>query len=116
MILLVTLWTAELYWVQSVTLVYPNIPGPRFAFFRAPKIRLVLDLLFVSALSLWLRPRWLVVTLVGSSLAYLGLVTYFHYFLRPLSFWTLATSWREGLQLSGFVFDLFPKRWRWGCW
>ena len=81
----------------------------RFAFFRAPKIRLVLDLLFVSALSLWLRPRWLVVTLVGSSLAYLGLVTYFHYFLRPLSFWTLATSWREGLQLSGFVFDLFPK-------
>lgn len=106
---IVLIWTVELYAVQARTLIYPNEVGARFAYW-APKARLVLDLLFISALTVWFRPRWLCVIMVGSFFAYLGLVTYFQYFQRPISLLTIFTNWREGIEISGFALDMFPKR------
>lgn len=109
MALFVLFWTAELFAVQEITLVYPNETGPRFAFW-APKIRLALDLLFISILALSLRPRYLRLLLVGSFLVYFGLITYHRYFAQPLTFLTIRSAWREGLQLGGFVMNLVPIR------
>jgi peptidoglycan/LPS O-acetylase OafA/YrhL len=105
---LVLIWTVELFVVQATTLVYPNEVTPRFAFW-APKIRFALDLMFILALTLVLKRRILAVVIAGSFLVYLGLVTYHHYFLRPLSLTTLSSNWREGLDLGAFALDLFPK-------
>lgn len=105
---LVLIWTVELFVVQATTLVYPNVITPRFAFW-APKIRFVLDLMFISLLALLLKRRFLAVALAGSFLVYLGLITYHHYFLRPLSLTTLSSNWREGMDLGAFALDLFPK-------
>jgi hypothetical protein len=102
-------WTIELYVTQEITLVYPNETSASFAFW-APKIRLALDLLFVLTLTLLLRRRWLCVVVAGGFFAYLGLITYFEYFLRPLSLLTILGNWREGVHLSEFALDLFPKR------
>lgn len=102
-------WTIELYVTQEITLVYPNETSARFAFW-APKVRLALDLLFVLTLTFLLRRRWLCVVVAGGFFAYLGLITYFEYFLRPLSLLTILGNWREGMHLSGFAIDLFPKR------
>lgn len=107
MAVFILVWTVELYLVQSNTLVFPNAMGPRYAFW-APKIRLALDLLFISTLSIALRRRWLVLIVIASFLAYLGLMTYFKYFFRPLSLLTIITSWREGIHLSKFALDMIP--------
>ncbi len=107
--LFVLVWTVELYFVQAVTLVYPNEVGPRFAFL-APKIRLALDLLFISTVAIWFPRRWLYWMVVGAFFAYLGLITYYQYFNRPISILTVVTNWREGLAVGGFALDLFPKR------
>src|SRR6478672_373239 len=107
MTLFVLTWTIELYVVQDVTLIYPNETTLRFAFW-APKIRLALDLLFVTCLKLCLRRRWLAVLVILGYFAYLGLLTYFHYFQRPLSMLTIFGNWREGVQLSGFALNLIP--------
>ncbi|HTM52905.1 MAG TPA: LTA synthase family protein [Pirellulales bacterium] len=107
MTLFVLTWTIELYVVQDVTLIYPNETTLRFAFW-APKIRLALDLLFVTCLTLCLRRRWLAVLVILGYFAYLGLLTYFHYFQRPLSMLTIFGNWREGVQLSGFALNLIP--------
>jgi hypothetical protein len=104
----IMMWTAELYLVQKITLIYPNATGDRFAFW-APKIRLALDLLFVSALTIWLRRRWLCLIVTGAFFAYLGLITYFQYFHRPISVLTIFGNWQEGMQLSGFALNLFPQ-------
>ncbi len=105
----ILVWTIELYTVQAVTLVYPNATGERFAFW-APKIRLALDFLFIAALTCWLPRRWLSVVVVGAFFSYLGLITYFKYFLRPLSLLTILGNWREGTQVGGFALDMFPRR------
>jgi hypothetical protein len=102
-------WTVELYAVQAVTLVYPNETTARFAFW-APKIRLTLDLLFVLGLTFWLRRRWLCGVIVGAFFAYLGLLTYFHYFQKPLSLLTIFGNWREGLHMGEFALNLIPLR------
>jgi len=102
-------WTIELYVTQEITLVYPNETSALFAFW-APKIRLALDLLFVLTLTFLLRRRWLALVVAGGFFAYLGLITYFEYFLRPLSLLTIFGNWREGMRLSEFALDLFPKR------
>ncbi|MEX2113436.1 MAG: LTA synthase family protein [Pirellulales bacterium] len=108
MLVFIGVWTIELYWLQAVTLVYPNDTGARYAYW-APKIRLALDLLFITTLTLSLRRRWLFVAAIGSSLAYLGLLTYFKYFLKPLSLLTIMTNWREGLKVGGFAWDMYPR-------
>lgn len=107
MLVFVLTWTIELFVVQGYTLVFPNEMGRRFAFW-APKIRFVLDLLFISTLSIVLRRRYLVAIVIASFFVYLGLVTYFQYFLRPLSLLTILTTWREALQVGGFGPDVFP--------
>jgi hypothetical protein len=99
-------WTLELFIVQDYTLVFPNNVGARFAFW-APKIRFVLDLLFIATLSIVLRRRWLIFVTIGSSLANLGLITYFQYFLKPLSMVTILSTWREAVQVSGLGADIF---------
>ncbi len=104
----ILVWTIELYAVQAATLVYPNATGARFAFW-APKIRLALDFLFISALTCWLPRRWLNVLVVGAFFSYVGLMTYFKYFLRPLSLLTILGNWREGTQVGGFALDMFPR-------
>ncbi len=101
-------WTIELYVVQAATLVYPNETGARFAFF-APKIRFVLDLLFVVSISFLFRRRWLAVIVCGAFFANLGLVTYFQYFRRPLSLLTLFANWREGSEVSLIGPGLFSQ-------
>jgi hypothetical protein len=106
---IVLVWTVELYAVQAKTLIYPNEVGARFAFW-APKIRLSLDLLFISVLTIWFRRKWLYAILVAAFFVYLGLVTYFQYFQRPISLLTIFTNWREGLEVGGFALDLFPMR------
>lgn len=108
MAVFVLLWTVELYMVQARTLVFPNEVGPHFAFW-APKIRLVFDLLFISALTIWFRRRWLSLIVIGAFFVYLGLITYHQYFQRPISILTVFTNWREGLEVGGFALDLFPK-------
>lgn len=108
MIALVVVWAVELFAVQAATLVYPNETSVRFAFW-APKIRLALDLLFIAILVVFLGRRLLSIAMLASFFAYLGLVTYHHYFLRPLSFSTLTSNWREALGLKSFAVDLFPK-------
>ena len=108
MSLFVLVWTLELYIVQSVTLVYPNEGGARFTFW-APKIRLVLDVLFIATLTIWFRRRLLVACVIASFFAFVVLVTYHDYFFRPLSLLTIMSNWREGLQVGGFARDMFPK-------
>jgi Sulfatase len=102
-------WTIELYAVQAVTLVYPNETTARFAFW-APKIRLMLDLLFVLGLTFWLRRRWLCGVIVAAFFVYLGLLTYFHYFQKPLSLLTIFGNWREGVHMGEFALNLIPLR------
>ncbi len=109
MAVFVATWTVELYMVQALTLIYPNETSASFAYW-APKIRLVLDLLFVSTLTFSVRRRWLCVIVAGAFFVYLGLTTYFQYFQRPLALMTIVANWREGLHLSGFALNLFPKR------
>lgn len=109
MLAFVLLWTVELYAVQSATLVYPNETGERFAMW-APKIRFVLDLLFISTLTVLLRRRWLIISVIASFFIYLTLLTYFHYFLKPLSILTVWNNWSEGLRAGSLGLDVFPKR------
>jgi hypothetical protein len=109
MAIFVLAWTIELFLVQAATLVYPNVPGVNFAFW-APKIRFVIDLLFVLSLTFWLRRRWLCIIVAVSFCSYLILITYFQYFSRPLSLLIIVHNWREGLTVGGFALDLFPKR------
>jgi hypothetical protein len=109
MVVFVLAWTIELFVVQAITLVYPNDTSSKFAFW-APIIRFVLDLLFISTLTVVIRRRWLLPMVTASSLIYLVLITYHQYFLRPLSLTTILSTWREGLQVGGFALDLFPKR------
>jgi hypothetical protein len=108
MLVFILTWTIELFVLQAVTLVYPNETSERFIFW-VPKIRFVLDLGFITVLTMALRRRWLVVAVIGSFFVYLGLLTYFKYFLKPLSFLTMITSWREGLKVAGFAWDMFPR-------
>jgi phosphoglycerol transferase MdoB-like AlkP superfamily enzyme len=77
--------------------------------FWAPKFRFFLDLGFITTLTLLVKRRWLAVSVIGSFFVYLGLMTYFKYFLKPLSLLTILTSWREGLQMGGFAWDMFPR-------
>jgi len=108
MAVFIAAWTMELHVVQGYTLVFPNEVGARFAMW-APKIRLVLDLLFIAALTIALRRRLLIVAVIASFFIYLGLITYYSYFLKPLSLLTLMSSWREGLAVGGFALDMYPK-------
>jgi hypothetical protein len=49
------------------------------------------------------------VAVVASFFIYLGLITYYGYFLKPLSFLTFLSSWREAVVVGGFALDMYPK-------
>ena len=72
MLVFIGVWTAELWTVQEITLVYPNEVSAKFAMF-APKIRLLLDILFITTLSFWLRRRWLSLIVIGVFFAHVPL-------------------------------------------
>ena len=108
MLVFIATWTAELYTLQAETLVYPNVTTDKYKTW-APLIRGTLDLLLISAVTMALRRRWLVLAAFASFFVYLILLTYFNYFLRPLSLLTIVTSWREGMEVGGFAWDMFPR-------
>ena len=108
MLLFIVTWTIELYWLQAHTLVYPNETSASYNMW-APKIRLALDVLFISGVTFALRRRWLIPTVIASSVIYLSLLTYFKYFHKPISLLTMTTNWREGMHIGGFAWDMFPR-------
>ncbi len=108
MSVLVLVWTTELYVVQWITLVPAQGATARFEAI-APVIRLGLDLLFISALCLALGRRWLYAILGVSFFAYLGMITYYQHFGRPISLLTILSQWSEGLQVSDAAVEEFPR-------
>ena len=109
LISLVAIWATEIYWVQYSTLVGAQSGGPRFDYF-APKIRFLLDVLFIAFLCVTLRRSLLAIALVASCLICLLLVTYTNYFQRPLSLLTVVSSWREGMQYGHLAMAWIPPR------
>lgn len=103
------LWTMELFLVQTATLIPAQEIGPRLAVW-GPRIRFVLDLLFASTLTMLLPRVALVVVSMGAFAIHLGLLTYFAFFQRPISSLTIFSNWWEGVQLSGFAANLFPRQ------
>ena len=89
------IWVAQLWLVQAKPLVSPQDAGPRFSAV-APFVRVVFDLLFVGIFCFALGRVGLVVTALASFGIDLFLVTYWHYFSRPLSMLTVVHQWGEG--------------------
>jgi hypothetical protein len=107
MSVLILVWTTELFVVQQLTLDSLN-QRPRFLFV-ASKIRFVLDLLFIGGLCIALGRRALYAMLVASYFAYLGLLTYFEYFERPISLLTILNQWSEALTVGDAALGIFPR-------
>ncbi len=116
-LLFIALWTGELFVVQAITLISPQEDSPRFLRW-APRIRLCLDLSFVTAIVL-LVPRALGVDVAAVMLAivsvivfvvHLALLSHYYYFLRPLSALTMFTNWHEGVSSGGYRFIRHPRR------
>ena len=103
------LWTGMLYAVQRETLISPQDSTPRFARW-APKIRLLIDLCFTTAISMVLPRAGLVIVSVIVFFAHSGLIAYFQYFHRPLSALSLYHSWREGAKASRHAISARAKR------
>jgi Sulfatase len=99
MLAFIALWTAGLFTVQAMTLVSPQDSSPQFARW-APRIRLLIDVCFTTAITMFLPPAGLVIASMLVFLAHLGLMAHFQYFLRPLSALTLYHNWREGAKAS----------------
>ncbi|HEV3416246.1 MAG TPA: hypothetical protein VG056_05520, partial [Pirellulales bacterium] len=99
MLAFIALWTAGLFTVQALTLVSPQDSTPRFARW-APRIRLLIDVCFTTAIAMFLPPVVLAMVSVMVFFAHLGLMAHFRYFLRPLSALTLYHNWREGAKAS----------------
>ena len=103
----IAVWTAELFLVQAATLVSPQDNSPRFARW-APRIRLLIDLSFVVAVTALVPRWWLLGISVAAFFVNLGLVSHYQYFLRPLSALNAFHNWREGVRFSGHRFTLRP--------
>jgi len=108
-LLFIAIWTAELFVIQAITLVSPQENSPRFLRW-APRIRLLMDLAFVTALVMLLPPIALAVVSVIVFFVHLGLLSHYQYFLRPLSALTMFTNWREGVTTGGYTFFRQPRR------
>src|SRR5260370_5399995 len=103
------LWTGMLFAVQRETLISPQDSTPRFARW-APRIRLLIDLCYTTAISMILPRAGLVIVSVIVFFAHSGLIAYFQYFHRPLSALSLYHSWREGAKASRHAFSARAKR------
>ncbi len=103
------IWCFELFWIQSITLLNAQSGGPQFDFW-APKIRLALDLCFVTAICSLMRVRVLAVIAIASLLLNAPLAAYTNYSSRPLSMLTILSTWREGLGMAPFLLAWVPLK------
>ena len=101
-------WLIELFWVQGTTLVTSHSGGPQFNYW-APKIRLLLDAFFIGSLCTLFRVRLLAIVAVLGFVLNLALVSYTNYFHRPLTMYTVFSAYREGAQMSRFIWEWLPK-------
>ena len=105
-------WVGELFFVQATTLHSPQESGAKFLRW-APRIRLLLDVCFVVAVTM-LTPRiGLMAICCVVFVVHLGLLSHYDYFLRPLSALSLIHNWREGTRLGGNTLPHRPKRATW---
>ena len=65
--------------------------------------------MLISGVCLAFRRRWLIPTLVASCLAYLGILTYFFHFGRPLSILTVFNQWNEAWQVGDAAVETVPR-------
>ncbi len=91
----IAIWTAALFAVQATTLVSAELLTPRFAR-TAPRLRLLMDLCFTTAVTMLLPTAGLVIVSALMFLMSVVLVFYSRYFMRPLSALTVYHNWREG--------------------
>ncbi|HEY2146664.1 MAG TPA: hypothetical protein VGH32_01925, partial [Pirellulales bacterium] len=91
----IAIWTAGLFAVQATTLISAELLTPRFAR-TAPRIRLLMDLCFTTAVTMVLPTAGLVIVSALMFLMSVVLVFYSRYFMRPLSALTVYHNWREG--------------------
>jgi phosphoglycerol transferase MdoB-like AlkP superfamily enzyme len=108
---MVAVWTVELFFVQYTTLIPPQEVTRKFAIF-APVFRLALDLGLITVLVLVLNRRLLSVVACLAFALHIALLTYYHYFHRPLSVLTLRHNWREGAEASSVGLQVVPT-WVW---
>jgi hypothetical protein len=112
MLAFIGLWVVELFFVQKTTLISVQDSSERFLRW-APRLRLMLDICFVVAISMFL-PR---MSLLGLSvivfLVHMGLISHYQYFLRPLSALSLFHNWREGVTTGGYTFGVRLTRLTW---
>ena len=106
------LWTGELFFVQRATLVSVQDSSERFLRW-APRLRLMLDIFFVIAMSMFLPRPWLLGLSAIVFLIHMGLVSHYQYFLRPLSALSLFHNWREGVKTGGYTFGVRLTRLTW---
>ncbi len=106
------LWAGELFFVQKTTLVSVQDSSQRFLRW-APRLRLMLDVCFVVAMSMFLPRMWLLGLTPIVFLVHMGLVSHYQYFLRPLSALSLFHNWREGVQTGGYTFGVRLTRLTW---
>lgn len=108
----VLLWVVELFLVQKTTLISVQDSSERFLRW-APRLRLMLDICFVVAITMVLPPLWLMVLSLIVFLVNLGLISHYQYFLRPLSALSLFHNWREGMKTGRYTFGVRLTRLSW---
>ncbi len=101
----VLVWAAAQFYVQAMTLVPP---GPAWHLRSQVWIRFVFNLLWIAPLALVLRRRWLAIACLVALVGQLSLVSYFHYFARPLSLTALLAQAGEGLGAASYALRLIP--------
>jgi phosphoglycerol transferase MdoB-like AlkP superfamily enzyme len=105
---LILLWTVELWGMQATSMSTNHVAGPRFDFW-APKIRLVLDGFFVTAICLLLPAPLLYIVAFLGMVTSIGLIAYEQFFNASLSILTLLNSWNEAPFLATHVWAWAPK-------
>ena len=104
---LTVIWAIELFVVQSVTLLPANDGGARWRIY-APILRFGIDLFGIGFLCVWLYRRILGSLILLTTPIYILLVTYAFYFQRPLSLLSIVSSWRDGVWVGQYAWDLIP--------
>lgn len=106
--ILILLWTVELWGMQAASMSTNHVAGPTFDLW-APKIRLVLDGFFVTAICLLLPAPMLYIVAFFGMMAGIGLIAYEQFFNASLSILTLLNSWNEAPFLIANVWSWVAK-------
>jgi hypothetical protein len=112
MLAFISLWVVELFFVQKTTLISVQDSSERFLRW-APRLRLMLDIFFVVAVSMFLPRSWLLGLSAIVFLVHMGLISHYQYFLRPLSALSMFHNWREGVKTGGYTFGIRLTRLNW---